>query len=124
MGLSCGHRIPDDNHGYERAIAMHDLVDVAASHGATVEQTWRNMVEAMRDVLAGRLKSEVWTPERWSLGDCSCKCPDLHHIDLPATDHLHQETKRRTGLCVRRRRRPRLGKIATGHESIAPDEEA
>lgn len=64
MCLSCGFRMPDDDHGDERYIVMQDLVDAAVADNATVEQTWRNMVETMRDVLAGRLKSEAWVLER------------------------------------------------------------
>lgn len=39
-------------------------MDAAVADNATVEQMWRNIVETMRDVLVGQLKTEAWAPKK------------------------------------------------------------
>ena len=64
MCLSCGCMMPDDNHGDERYIVMQDIVQAAEADQATVEQTWKNIVETMQQLRAGKLKSQVWQPAK------------------------------------------------------------
>ena len=64
MCLSCGCMMPDDNHGDERYIVMQNLVDAAKADDATLEQTWKNIVETMNQVQEGKLKSQAWMPPK------------------------------------------------------------
>jgi len=64
MCISCGCMVPDDNHGDERYIVMQDIVEAAEAGKATVEQTWKNIVETMNQVREGKLKSQAWTPSK------------------------------------------------------------
>ncbi len=63
MCLSCGCMEPDNDHGDQRYIVMQDVVDAANADAASVEQTWRNLEETMKQVLAGKLTSQVWKPK-------------------------------------------------------------
>lgn len=63
MCLSCGCGMPDDDHGDKRYITMKHLVEAASADEATVEQTWQNMVDSMKGVLSGKLKSKFWKPK-------------------------------------------------------------
>ena len=64
MCLSCGCMLPDNNHGDDRYIVMQDIVDAAEADKATVEQTWKNIVETINRVREGKLKSKAWTPSK------------------------------------------------------------
>jgi len=64
MCLSCGCMMPDDNHGDERYIVMQDLVDAAKADNATLDQTWKNIVETMNQVRESKLKSKAWSPSK------------------------------------------------------------
>ncbi len=64
MCLSCGCMLPDEQHDDGRYIVMQDLVDAAAADGATLEQTWKNLEETMAQVLAGKVKSKAWAPQK------------------------------------------------------------
>lgn len=64
MCLTCGCMVPDDQHGDERYIVMQDMVDAAAADNASVEQAWKNMQETMAQVIAGKLKSQTWEPNK------------------------------------------------------------
>ena len=43
---------------------MQNVVDAAEADGVPIIQTWANMQEAMIQVLAGKLKSKTWSPQR------------------------------------------------------------
>ena len=64
MCLSCGCLMPDEDHDDERYIVMQDVVAAAEADNATIEQTWKNIVETMRQVQEGKLKSLAWTPSK------------------------------------------------------------
>lgn len=64
MCLSCGCRVPDDDHGDPRNIVMKQVVDAAAAENGTVEAIMKNIDDAVADVLNGKLKSGSYRPSR------------------------------------------------------------
>jgi len=64
MCLSCGCRVPDDDHGDPRNIVMKQIADAAAAESATVETIMKNIDEAVADVVTGKLNSSAYRVRR------------------------------------------------------------
>lgn len=64
MCLSCGCRVPDDDHGDSRNIVMKQVVDAAAAENGTVAAIMKNIDDTVADVLNGKLKSGSYRPSR------------------------------------------------------------
>lgn len=64
MCLSCGCRVPDDDHGDTRNIVMKQIVDAAAAENATVETIMKNIDDAVTAVVNGELRSRAYRAGR------------------------------------------------------------